>query len=122
MSNYAPINEEYVVGQDSSVAFESEIIPLRLPYASIIYQVNWAEGVSGLMVWEGTIYDPSLDRWERLVGCDEVTLEMGISGGHGIVALTDAWMTVGFLRMRWLPITDESSTGAIDVAIRIVPI
>jgi len=121
MSTYAPINENYMVGEDSSAEFFSPVLDLRKPLRAINYQVYWAEGVSGLMVWEATIYSPSEDLWEQIVNCEGIELEMGPTGGHAIISLTGVWLTVGFVRMRWDPI-DSGSAGLVDVAIRIVPI
>ena len=120
MATRAITNEEYVIDQDSSSSFQSSAIDLTLPLQAINYQAKWTAGVSGTLTWQAAIYE---DLWETLVACEAVDLE--ITGSepvkNSIVALPYSWLTMGYIRVIWVP-SGGGSTGNINVAIRIVPI
>jgi hypothetical protein len=106
-----------MVDKDSSVSFESPILDLELPIASVNYQLKWDVGVRGKFTWQATIFP---DLWEAFVACEEVILIVDGSEEHSIISIPNSWLTAGFTRFVWVP--DEGSTGNIDVASRIVPI
>lgn len=121
MSTFAPINQTYFVDQDSSSPFTSPVINHMKPTSSICYQMKWVDGVIGKFVWEASIFsNPHV--WEQLVSCDEVVLDTAEQSPalNSIVSIPSIWLSVGFMRFRWVP--TAGSTGNIDVAIRIVPI
>ncbi len=121
----ANINKEYVAAADSSIAFESQVIELKCPLRAVNYQVCWETGVRGELIWEASIFDDPF-KWETLVNCEEVTLGIPLEDDptalSSIVSITGIWLTVGWLRFRWVPSTSIPSSGNIDVAIRIVPV
>ena len=125
MSTKAITNQNYVASQDSSVSFESPIVRLEHPLRSICYQVCWESNVKGKMTWQASIFSDPF-KWETLVNCEEVTLEIPgdtpFGQDHAIISIPNIWLTVGFLRFIWEPLSDGSSEGNIDVAIRIVPV
>lgn len=120
MATRALTNLEYLVGQDSSVAFDSPVTDLAMPNKSTSYQFKWAAGVKGTLTWYASIYKYE---WEQYVACEAV--ELVITGEEtrrsSIIALPDNWLMVGHLKFSWVP-DGDGSTGNIDAAIRIVPI
>jgi len=83
--------------------------------------MKWSSSnVIGKFVWEASVF-PDPYCWEQLVSCDEVVLvPQDQDTLSGIVSLPNIWLTVGYVRFRWVP--DIGSVGTIDTAIRIVPI
>ena len=118
---FAPINDNYIVGHDSSTSLTSPIIDFRKPLSSLCYQMRWTENVLGSFVWEASIF-PDPYNWEQLVSCEEVKFSTGdyLETLSNIVSIPNIWLTVGFIRFRWEPLA--GSVGTIDVAIRIVPV
>ena len=108
---------EYVEDADSSVAFESPILNLELPIASVNYQLQWEAGVRGTFTWQAAIFP---DLWETYVACEEVIYVVDGAEEHTIVSLPCSWLSSGYLRFIWVPAT-AGSTGLINVASRIVP-
>ncbi len=120
MATHAVINNEYLVGQDSSAGFDSRVIDLEKPNASISYQFKWDVGVKGTLTWYACIFE---DEWEQYVACESV--ELVITGEEtrrsSIIALPSNWLMVGYLKFSWVP-DDEGSSGNINAAIRIAPV
>ena len=124
MTTYAPINQTYIVDQDSSVTFDSPVIDLVLPYKAINYQLKWADAnVKGQFIWKASIFsDPYV--WEEMVSCQEVkfsTRDAPDGVTSMIVSLPTVWLSQGFLKFTWVPFA-SGSAGNIQTAIRIVPI
>ena len=118
MPTRALTNLNYVVDQDSSVAFESPIIDLEKPIHSLSYQFRLDPTVRGIFKWYASIYP---DLWEVFVACSTVDYVVEDGANANIIALPNAWLTVGRLKFVWTP-TEGVSTGNISVAVRIVPI
>lgn len=114
-------NPIYLVDHDSSIPYTSPIIDLSKPLASICYQMKWSSSsVIGKFVWEASIF-PDPYCWEQLVSCEAVELiTKDQETLSGIVSIPNIWLTVGFVRFRWVP--DVGSNGTFNVAIRLVPI
>ena len=114
-------NPTYMVDQDSALPFTSPILDLKLPLSSFSYQLKWSvDSVIGKFIWEASIF-PDPYCWEQLVTCEAVELvPQDQDGLSSIVALPNIWLTVGYVRFRWVP--EVGSIGTIDVAVRGVPI
>ena len=117
MPTRAVKNLNYIVNADSSVEFDSPVYNLELPVTAINYQLLWEAGVKGKFTWKASII-PTM--WETLVSCEEVSYTVDGSEEHTIISLPNAWLNSEFLKFTWVP--DVGSTGAIDAAIRVVPI
>ena len=119
MPTRAVKNLNYIESADSSVEFDSPIYDLELPVAAINYQLVWEVGVKGKFTWKANIIPT---KWETLVACEEVsyTVDGSELEPHTIVSLPSVWLNSEQLKFTWVPTT--GSVGAIDAAIRVVPI
>lgn len=121
MSTFAPINQKYIVDQDCSASWVSQITDMTKPTSALNYQFVWEETVRGELVWEASLFkDPY--HWETMVSCGEVrfkTHEEDLDDSN-IISLPHSWLTVGYIRFTFTPI--GVSSGVINAAIRVVPI
>ena len=117
----AKTKQDYLVDHDSSLPWDSNVIPLVFGYSAINWQFCWDSNVSGKFVWEASILENPY-KWEPLVSCQEVELIVVEQAPllSGIVSLPAIWLTVGFIRVRWIP--NDGSSGLIQEAIRSVPL
>lgn len=116
MATRALTNLNYIVDQDSSVAFDSPIIDLEHPFVAVNYQIKWDLNVRGEFIWLATIYP---DLWENYIACEEVNYRVDGTAEHTIISLPQSWLTAGYLKFEWVP--EAGSSGLISVASRIVP-
>lgn len=111
---YAPINQNYIVAQDSSTTFNKEV-NLDLPTKAIQYQLKWETNVLGIFKFQATLFE---DLWEDIPNCAIEVRTDGTSDGHKIVFIPDTYLLCRKIRLVWEPDID-GSIGSIDVAIRV---
>lgn len=114
MANAIIIPDE-LVNRDSVNSFESRAIDLSSPLEALNYELSWEENVIGVFKFQGAIIEPN---FKDIINCKTIEVSAGGTASCEIVSLTGVWLTLGFVRFLWTP---ASSTGNINVALRIVP-
>lgn len=114
------VNLNYIPETSAAGDLTGGEIPLKWTVDSFAFQFVFTGQASGTALIQARIIP---DKWEQLAGCDPISFEVDNADGTeytNIVVLPETAKYCSAIRILWQS-TNESATGTIRVASRLLP-